>query len=180
MAKGEKDVPELVRAAQSLESELANLEALSKSTRKVQLNSDRSIARAAKELTGALALQDRIAEGLATLAAAIAHLQSRQEAALAPLATFATDIQQRMQRLGEHMQAFAALGASASEVTTLIQSANGDHSAIVGSVGTQLAEISEAARALCEAARADDFPDLAREAEALKQRTAALRKRMEN
>ena len=180
MAKGEKQVPELVRAAQSLESELANLEALSKSTRKIQLNSDRSIARAAKELSGALALQDRLAEGLQTLAAAIANLQSRQEAALTPLATFATEIQQRMQRLGEHMQAFAALGTSASEVTALIQAANGEHSGIIASVGAQLAEISEGARVLCEAARVDDFPDVAREADALKQRTAALRRRLEN
>jgi hypothetical protein len=43
----------------------------------------------------------------------------------------------------------------------------------------RLTKISEGARALFDAAHADDFPEVAREADALKQRVAALRRRLE-
>src|SRR5262249_30372261 len=100
MAKGEKDVPELVRAAEALEGELVRLETLSRSVRKIHLDSEKSISRAAKELNEALTLPDRLAAGLRGLAAAMERMQARQQAALEPLAARATDIQQRIQRLG--------------------------------------------------------------------------------
>ena len=42
----------------------------------------------------------------------------------------------------------------------------------------RLQELSDGARAVFEAARAADFPEIAREADVLKQRMAALRKRL--
>jgi hypothetical protein len=177
MAKIEKQAPELVRAAQALEDELAKLEALSRSVRKIHLDSEKSITRAAKELNEALALPDRLAEGLRALAAAMHQMQERQQAALAPLAASATDLQRRMQKLGEHMQTFAALGASAGEATALLQSKR-ETSSTFEDVEAALAKIAEGARALFEAARADDFPDVARQADALRQRVSALRGRL--
>jgi hypothetical protein len=106
-------------------------------------------------------------------------MQARQQAALEPLAMFANEIQTRMQKLGEHMQAYATLGAAAGEVTNLIQSSNGDHGAVLNDVSTLLDKISEGARTLFDLARADDFPDVVREADSLKQRVAALRKRLD-
>lgn len=62
------------------------LEAIPRSIRKIRLNSEKNIAKAAKELNEALELPDRLAASL---------------------------------------QAFAALGKAAGEVTTLIQSMKG-------------------------------------------------------
>jgi hypothetical protein len=42
----------------------------------------------------------------------------------------------------------------------------------------RLQEIADAARALFEAARDDDFPEIAEQADVLKQRMTALRKRL--
>jgi hypothetical protein len=50
---------------------------------------------------------------------------------------------------------------------------------VLGEVDAQLRQIAAGARELFEAARADDFPDIARQADALKQRVGALRKRLE-
>jgi hypothetical protein len=179
MAQSDKAVPELVRAAQALEDDIVRLESVQKSLRKIRLNSEKSITRAAKELNEAVVLPERLASGLQALAAAMANMQVRQQAALEPLAAFASDIQGRMQRLGEHMQAFALLGQAAGEVTALLQANEGDRTAIVAEVDAQLTKISEGARAVFDAARADDFPDVAREADALKQRVTALRRRLE-
>jgi hypothetical protein len=43
----------------------------------------------------------------------------------------------------------------------------------------RLGTIAEGAKALVEGARADDFPEIAREADALRQRVTALRARLQ-
>jgi chromosome segregation ATPase len=178
MAKPKQEVAELVRAAEALESELLKLESLSRAARKIQLNSERNITRAAQELTSVASLQEAMGAGLQALAQAVAQMQARQQAALEPLAAFANEIQARMQRLSEHMQTYATLGAAAGEVTSLIQSSDGDHGAVLKDVTTLLDKIAEGARALFDIARADDFPDLLREADSLRQRVTTLRKRL--
>jgi len=174
-----KALSPLLQAATLLETELLRLESISRSARKIPLTTEKNIVRAAKELQDALALPERLAEGLQALASAMATLQARQQAALEPLSAFATDIQRRHQRLSEHMQAYSALGSAAAEVTALLQDNQGGHATVLGDVDAQLGKIGSAARALCDAARADDFPELAREADAMTQRSAALRRRLD-
>ncbi|MEA2696752.1 MAG: hypothetical protein QOI66_1023 [Myxococcales bacterium] len=177
MSKSDKPVPEMVRAAEALEEEIVRLEAISRSSRKIRLNSDKNIARAAAELNEALTLPERLAERLRALATAMGNMQERQQAALEPLAAFAVEIQQRMQRLEEHMNSFAALGKAAGEVNVHLAGGQADRAA-VALAESRLQELSDAARALFEAARDDDFPEVAREADVLKQRMVALRKRL--
>jgi len=174
-----KGLSPLVSAASSLENDLLQLESIARAARKTPLTSEKNIARAARELQEALTLPERLAAGLQALASAMATMQTRQQAALEPLAVFAGEIQQRHKRLAEHMQAFAALGAAAAEVTARIQGGEGERAAILSDVDAQLGKISNDARALFEVAHAEDFPELAREADALKQRAAALRRRLD-
>jgi chromosome segregation ATPase len=179
MSKSDKPVPEMVRAAEALEEEIVRLEAISRSSRKIRLNSDKNIARAAAELNEALTLPERLAERLRALATAMGNMQERQQAALEPLAAFALEIQQRKQRLEGHMHSFATLGKAAGEINAQLQLAAGQADrAAVALAEARLQELSDAARALFEAARDDDFPEVAREADVLKQRMAALRKRL--
>jgi len=178
MPKPHKQIPEIVRAAEALEDELAKLEALSRAVSKIRLDSEKNISKAARELNEAAALPERLGERLTALAAAMQQMQRRQQAALEPLAVRATEIQQRMQRLGEHMQAFAGLGEAAGQLTALLQSEERESPAALEQVEAELARIAEGARALFEQARADDFSDVARQADALKQRIAALRGRL--
>lgn len=179
MGKSEKAVPELIRAAAALEDELANLEALTRAVRKTRLDSEKNILKAAKELNEALKLPERLAEGLGALAAAMQQMQLRQQAALEPLAAYATEIQQRRRRLEEHMQAFAALGKAAGEVSNLLQDER-DRALVMDRARGELSKIAADAKTLFEAARSDDFPEVAREAEALKQRVGALRRHLDD
>ena len=178
MAKSDKNVPEIIRVATALETEIATLEALSRSARKLPLSTEKNIARAAKDLSQALELQERLSEKLRELATAMAGMQIRQQAAITPLAEFAIQIQQRMQRLEHHLQAYAALGKSAGEVTALLQASEGDRAAVLEQLHARLSELEQGARTLMDAARADDFPDVVREADTLKQRVLSLRKRL--
>jgi chromosome segregation ATPase len=179
MGKPEKFVPELMRAAAALEDELAKLETLSRTVRKTRLDSEKNILKAAKELNEALKLPERLAEGLGALAAAMQQMQSRQQTALEPLAAYASEIQQRRRRLEQHMQAFAALGRATGDVSALLQS-DRERAVVMGEAKGELTKIAADAQALLEAARVDDFPEVAREAEALKQRVSALRRHLED
>ena len=178
MSKQDQRVTEIVRAAEELEEELAKLETISRAARKNRLDSEKSIVRAAKELSEALALPERLAAGLRSLGLAMQQMEARQQAALEPLAAYALEVQARMKKLEEHMRAFAALGKAAGEATARLQAA-GDRGELVESAKIELSGIAEGARVLFEAARADDFPDVAREADALKQRVTALRRKLD-
>ncbi|MBC8133622.1 MAG: hypothetical protein H7X95_11625 [Deltaproteobacteria bacterium] len=177
MARVEKRVSEIERAAEALEDEIVRLEGMSRSARKISLNTDRNLVRAATELNEALAVPERMAQRLQAVARAMTTMQERQQAALERLAAFAVDVQQRTQLFGEHMQNFGALGKAAGEVNAQLAASEGDHLALERA-DARLQEITEAARAVFEGARAADFPDIAREADVLKQRMAALRKRL--
>jgi len=182
MAKSAKDLPDLTRAAEALENELSRLESMSRSVRKIRLNSEKNIAKAASELHEALTLPERLGAGLAALAKAMAEMQARQTAALEPLAAFASEIQRRMELLQSHMQAFAELGKLAQEVTSMLQGSEGEggRAVLVDGAEAKLAQIAVGAKALFDAAHADDFPEVAREADTLKQRVQALRRRLES
>jgi hypothetical protein len=179
MASKARDAPELVRAAETLETELANLEALSGAVQRIRLDSEKNIARAARELAEALELPERLARGLTALGEAMRHMQARQSAALEPLAGRASDIQERKRRLDEHMEKFAALGQMAGDASKLLQSGATDQ-LVVGDVRAKLAMLGDDAKALFESARADDFPDVAREADALAKRVTALVRRLDS
>jgi len=179
MAKPPKPVPEIVRVAQDLEDEMARLEAIARTAKRARLDSEKNIAKAAGELSEAIAMPARLAERLQALSGAMARLQGRQQAALEPLAAFAAEIQQRTLRLGQHMEAFATLGRAAGEVSAALGGlAEAPDEAARAAADARLQEIAEGARALFQAARDEDFPEIAREADVLKQRLSSLRKRL--
>jgi chromosome segregation ATPase len=177
MAKAQRSVTEIVGAAEALEDEIARLELLSKSARKIRLTSGKNIARAAAELNETLALPERLAQRLQDVAKALARMQERQQAALEPLTAFAVEVQRRTQLLGEQMQRFDALGKAAGEINAELAASEGDR-AVVARAQAKLLEMSNGAREVFEAARAADFPEIAREADVFKQRMAALHDRL--
>jgi len=179
MAKAAKPVPEIVRAAEELEGEVARLESIAWTAKKARLDSEKNIMKAASELKEAIAMPARLAERLQALSAAMSRLQERQQAALDPLAAFATTIQQRTAKLGQHMETFALLGRAAGEVSAALATlADATDAEARSAADARMQEISDGARTLFEAARDDDFPEIAREADVLKQRMASLRKRL--
>lgn len=183
MAKGRQDTSELALAAEALEKELAALETLSRSVQKIRLNSQKNIVRASRELSDVAALPERLAQGLQAFAGAMARMQSRQQTALEPLAAFATELQARREKLDQHLLAFAALGVAAAEITALLKDGppqSAEPAPLGASVTERLDAILENARALFDAANADDFPDISREADSLRQRVAALKKRLDS
>lgn len=186
MAKSADQSSELVRCAEVVERELRRLEELSRSARHIKLSSEKNIARAARGLEQALEQQNRLAVELRAFGQAMGGMQARQEAAVAPLQERADEIQARMQRHGEHMQRFGALGLDARKAVEALReiaepesgAPAAQEAALLIDADAQVRGLVEEARAMAAAADADDFPDIAREAHALAQRVQAMRERL--
>lgn len=185
---------DLVSAAETVENDVRRLEELSAAARRIRLNTEKSIARAARELQETMEQQERLANGLRAFGEAMVRMQERQQAALEPLGARAAEIQDRMTRLSEHMQRFGALGIQASEVAKLlqalpsVQAESGEggtgsvHPAAQTSalidVDERFTALVEQAKSLAESARVEDFPEIFREADALKQKIHSMRGRL--
>jgi hypothetical protein len=186
MGKSADQASELIRCAEVVERELRRLEELSRGARNVKLSSEKNIARAARGLQQALEQQERLAQELRALGQAMLGMQARQEASMLPLQARAIELQARVASHGEHMQRFGALGVKAKEaVSALIELSStradaqgAESAALLIDADARVRGLVDETRALAEAARDDDFPEIAREAHALEQRVQAMRERL--
>jgi DNA repair exonuclease SbcCD ATPase subunit len=192
MVRKQDDVPEIIQAAEAIERDLQRLEELSRSIRKMRLNSEKSIARAGRSLQEALQQQEQLAAGLRVLGEAMVHMQERQQAAISALASHAVEIQAQASKVTEHMEMFAALGTKAAEATQLLQmlpppygagepGENGapvDPPAQLIKIETLLGALAEEAKALATSADLADLSEISREANSLRQRLDSARARI--
>jgi hypothetical protein len=186
MAKSGEQTSELIRCAEVVERELRRLEELSRNARNIKLGSEKHLARAARGLQQAMDQQERLAQELRALGQAMLSMQARQEAAMLPLQPRALELQARMARHSEHMQKFGALGTKAKDVLAALvgvsssdTNTEGAHGAALLLDATQrIRSLVDEIRAMTEAAKADDFPEIAREAHSLEQRLQAAADRL--
>jgi len=168
---------------------MSRFESLSRATRRAKLNTEKNIARAARDLQEAMAQRERLTAQLQTFGEAMLQLQSRQESAVTTLAEQALEVQKRVASLSEHMDRFRALGAKASEVGQALrdlgaESSSRSNGAAAGETLTPLdidagfRQLLDETKGLLESARAEDFPEVASETDALQQRLHALRPRL--
>ena len=186
MAKSPDEASELTHCAEVVERELRRLEELSRSARNVKLSSEKNLARAARGLQQALEQQERLANELRALGQAMLGMQARQEGAMLPLQARALELQARMARHSEHMERFGALGEKAKEVVAALVEISSTGAGAPGAQGATLLhdvdqrirDLVDEIKSMTEAARADEFPEIEREAHALEQRLQAARDRL--
>jgi hypothetical protein len=175
-----KETSELVLAAQKIEAEQQRLEDLAYGLEKTKLQSEKHIGRAARELQDALAQQEQLAISLRELGAAMAKMQERQLAAVTALSARATEIQTRRGRLAELMTEYATLGQKAAGLLQTINDTldTADKGAAVSTALETLGPIIEEATTLSKTARAEDFTDIAHEADVLKQKFQGIKNQL--
>jgi hypothetical protein len=168
---------------------MIRFESLTRAARRVNLDTEKNIARAARDLQEAMAQRERLTGQLQKLGEAMLQMQSRQESAVTTLAEQALEVQKRVASLSKHMDDFRALGAKASEVGQALRDLGAESTSHSNGAVAQEAltpqdidlrfrQLLEDAKALLESARAEDFPDVASETDALQQRLHALRPRL--
>jgi hypothetical protein len=191
MAKSGGPVSEFLRAAEKVETEMSRLEALSRAACRAKLNTEKSITRAARDLQEAMGQQERLARELRVFGEGMTQMQLRQQSAMNALGEQALELQQRVASLSEHMQRFQALGVQANEVARALRdlapggasSSNGagsseGHAVTPLDIDVRFRALLDETKGLAESARAADFPEVARESDALSQRLLAVGSRL--
>lgn len=170
---------ELVDAALAIEEELSGLEEVAASLETTKLGTQKSIQRAARQLQTATERQGTLADRLNALARAMMGLQDRQNKAVTRLATFAESLRARNERMNELMQTYATLGARAAEIAEQLGKADpAGMQRALEEIRPKLSEIVEGAKALSTAAEAEELVEIAREANALKQKLQSMLTRL--
>lgn len=181
MPKATNGSSDLVAASMAIEEDLRALEAIATGLEKSKLNTEKTIQRAARELHEATEHQQKLGDSLRNLASVMAALQKRQQDAVDALSRHANAIKLRSERLTEHMQAYAQLGARSANIADMLgKMETHPQGALVAleEVEGELGKIVDEAKRVADAAEAEDFTEVAREASALKQKLQSMRARL--
>jgi len=173
----------LAEAARAAEEELELFERLVASVRKIELTSEKSILRAGKALSEAVATQARIAQVLAPLARAFSQAQQRELSAAEQLQACAEQIHKRTELFASLMEGVRAVGTDAIEVTSLLKSAAGggtdgpevEFDQRIAEAVARMDAAVERAKELHRIAHEAGLDDVARQAHSLEQQLNSAR-----
>ena len=176
-----KESSPLVDAAEELEAELERFEGIVAESLRAGLDSQKGLERAADMLKAVVAADQRIAEKVGTLVAAVQATRARREDRAAAVGRRAQEIEARSQVYAGLMGDYRAIGAAAGELTQKLVAVGGastsEREAALAAARDAVGELAARAKALAEQAQQENFQDVARSAEQLRQQLhAALNK----
>ncbi len=190
MAKDEEQ-SQLGQAAAALESELQKFEQLAHLARKIDLNSERNLQKAAQATQEAAESQQRVADQVRRLVQAISAARDRQQAVAEAIQERAGELQQRRAEFDEVLQEFGNLGNEASQINALVgqvslpkapgvpePNALGEVVAKLQEIQSRMGQIVERAQGLADRALQKDMVDIAQQAESLQKQVHASRNKV--
>jgi DNA repair exonuclease SbcCD ATPase subunit len=184
MSKRQSESSELVNAAASIEEELRTFESLAEEVREGPLRAQKHLEKMGKLLTAVADCDERLVAHMRALLGVLNGWRERQQTLAAQVNVRAQELQERTRVYQSLMERFAALGQEAGALSArmqglakvtqggeamkpeeLIQSLQG--------VNEKMAQVAESARALSQDAQTQDFADISRDAESLRQQLLA-------
>jgi DNA repair exonuclease SbcCD ATPase subunit len=183
----------LVDAALSFDAALARFAELTDGLRKGPLDSRRNLERAAETLREVASTEEELATRAQQLMAALAEARDIQQAQAEAVRVRAEEIQSRTMVLRELLVRYEALGTAARELNVLGQKLAGtrptpDAVSDAEQAGTwrvglkelfdKMTDVAGGAEELVEHARRDQFEDIARQADSLRQQLLSARNKV--
>ncbi len=179
----------LVAAAEALEEELRRLAAIAREARRLPLDSQRNLERTQEKLAELGGTNERLPQLVGGLMSAVKQLVDDQQAQAAALAARGEEVRRRREALGALMDRYGDLGTASQELNALVRAfaaggRRGEGTASPGEppslemVQAAMARLIERAAEVAGAARADDFEDVAQQAESLRQQLLAARNKL--
>jgi hypothetical protein len=177
----------LATAAAAVESALERFEQLGGGVEREPLDTEKSLRRAAQGLDAVQAADARLGEELRALVTTLAPAQERQQVRAEAVRQKADELRARSESLATLLRGWEAIGSAAAQVNRLVQTFRERHEAdgaLVfdadehAAVDEQLAGLGANAERLAEAAEAQGFPDLGRQADGLRTQLAAARNKL--
>ncbi len=189
MAAGRsKGASPLVAAAAALEEELRQYDELAAEARRTTIDGEKSLRRAIELVRDSAGRNDRIQEKLRALVAEMESARKRQVESLDALVHAARTLEQRAQQHDVLMSRFAELGESAKRINALTQElskrreAGAPESEILeglAAIQVEMATVVAEAEALGSRAREEQWPEVARQADAIRQQVLAAKNKLQ-
>jgi chromosome segregation ATPase len=183
-----KDIPPLVAAAMALDDELRAFDEIAKQAKEQRMNSQKTLSRTASVLNESVEARERIEAGVRRLVTEIGAAQERQQRSVQTLVEVAAELERRNKEREILLTRFAGLGTSAARVNTLAaelaakRSEEGEARAnetevleLLREIQTQMTAVAVEADQLTEAAEKDGWPEIARQADAVRQQVNAVK-----
>lgn len=182
---GEARAP-LTEAAAALEAELKRFEEQASAAKKIPLDSEKNLARAARALQDSANAQERTADLVRALVGAINQARDQQQVNAEQLLARAEELKAQTEHLESLLARFKTLGADAKEIQQLVQVASqkGANKDLEGALSTlneareKIDAIAATAANLAMDAKARGINDVEREADSLRQQLLAARNKL--
>jgi methyl-accepting chemotaxis protein len=179
---------ELVNAAMAIEEELRKFEALAEEVRTGPLRSQKNLEKMGKLLNTVADCDERMVAHMRSLLGVLNQWRDRQQTLAAQVNSRAQELQERTNVFQALMERFAGLGQEAGTLSGLMQEVAGrtqqeqpmQAEELISSlqkVNEGMTQVAENAEKLATDAAAQDFVDVARDAESLRQQLLAARNR---
>jgi hypothetical protein len=179
----------LGEAAEALEATLRRFEELTAGACKIQLNSEKNLAKAARSINEAAASQERIASALGVLVKHINVAQVRQQSTSERVFARAKEIQERTREFESLMKELIAIGEEAGAITAELQrltengahgEENGKHSLkpALSDVEERMGRAASRAHDVERRARDGEMHEVVRHADSLRQQIEAARAKL--
>lgn len=181
---------ELVAAAEALESQLTRFESLADQLHKSPLNSEKSLERASKLLRD-VAEQDQVLNAsVSALVAAVTAARDRQQTQAEAVNARALELQQRAETFKSLLERYGELGKSAAELNQRMQEfaakraqaqtpeQNAELIGTLDALNERMVQVAEEAQSVTKLAEEQDFTDVGRQADSLRQQLLSARNKL--
>lgn len=181
---------ELSAAAEALDTQLRRFESLAEQLRKAPLNSEKSLEKASKLLRD-VADQDKVLnEAVSALVAAVSNARNRQHQEAEAVNARALELEQRATAFKALLERYGALGQSAAELNQRMQEfaaqrgqaqSEEQQAALIGTLDAlqeRMVQVAEEAQAVTALADEQDFTDVGRQADSLRQQILSARNKL--
>lgn len=188
--RGDEGQGELTTSARALERELQRFEELVTAARRIPLDRQKSVERAAKATTEAAGAQERVDAAIGALSRVIAALHARHQESAVALQARGEEIQARGAQLAALLNRWGLLGAEGQVINEAVRVAAAEQReattpervrvlvAEIDGIEARMTRLADEARTLAQDAAAESFADLAEQGDALRQQVTAARNKM--
>jgi hypothetical protein len=169
---------ELVAATMALDEELQRVEKLAHGVLNTPLDSRRNLEKAARATGETVEAQTRVGERIRVMLEALNAARGKNEITVDALQKKSLEMKERSDAFGALMGRFEAIGREAREITAMAQASAGGGSERLAELDTRMSQLADTAKSLWQDAGDGDWPELARDAEALRQQVLAVKNKL--
>ncbi len=184
--KKQKEPSALAKATLALDEKLEQFEELAAAAKRVPMNSQKNIERAANAVNASADCQNEVLALIHSMIQALNEARERNQATAAELQTRSEEVQKRNDELVALLGRFAEIGQSAKEISGAVThrdeidtpAARDAAIAELRLAEAKMGDIAERAKELVQSAKEADIEDLANNADSLRQQVSAARNKV--